>query len=249
MLKHATNHTQDRYHTLIKTLYISLILVLTQSFLIAQNRIELIPTDCSSENGFTMFLLDRAKPKILKGQPIEKGHQYWGNSKKIINNSSEIIKIRYTNIFGQLIDTTFTNAKQLTEIKICVNRFKDYQKKSLIKESIESKKSWFLSTTWGHQNFEFDRIVLKPKNEFLKFKYSKNGKRIKRGKIKITDFVIERIALFERKLVLMNKADNSCNFGIAYYLNNGFDAIKFQDNSCSGFNNEQLLAELKIVEK
>ena len=194
-----------------------------------------------------MFLLDRAKPKILTEQKFEKEVKYWNNQKKILLNNSDIIKIEYTNIFGQIIDTTFTNAKEQNEIKICVNKFKDYEKKSLIKESIQNNQSWVLNSTWGHQTFESDELTLKPKNGFLKYKYYKNGKRIKRGKIKITESVMDRIALFERKLNLMQNADNSCNFGISYNLDNGIEKINFQDDSCSGFSNEQLLTELKIM--
>ncbi|APZ47657.1 hypothetical protein BW723_15770 [Polaribacter reichenbachii] len=217
-------------------------------FSFAQNRIELVTNDCSQENGFTMFLLDRAKPKILTEQKFEQEEKYWNSQKKILLNNSDILKIEYTNIFGQIIDTTFTNAKELNEIKICVNKFKDYEKKSLIKESIQNDQSWVLNSTWGHQTFESDKLILKPKKGFLKYKYYKNGKRIKRGKIKITEFVIDKIALFERKLNLMKNVDNSCNFGINYNLNNGIEKINFQDDSCSGFSNEQLLSDLKISE-
>ena len=229
-----------------KTLFISTILVLNSFFSFAQNRIELVANDCSQENGFTMFLLDRAKPKILTEQKFEQEEKYWNNQKKILLNYSDIIKIEYTNIFGQIIDTTFTNAQELNEIKICVNKFKDYEKKSLIKESIKNDKSWILNSTWGHQTFESDKLILKPKKGFLKYKYYKNGKRIKRGKIKITESIIEKIALFERKLNLMKNADNSCNFGINYNLNNEIEKINFQDDSCSGFSNEHLLSDLKI---
>ncbi|WP_431471638.1 hypothetical protein I5168_09660 [Nonlabens sp. SCSIO 43208] len=194
-----------------------------------------------------MFKLDRAKPKILTNQKFEQTEKYWGNEKMIIVNNSDFLRIEYTNIFGQQIDTTFTNAKELTEIKICVNKYKDYDKKSLIKESIKNNDSWVLISSWGHQTFESDKLILKPKNEFLKFKYYKNGKIIKRGKIKITESIIDRIALFERKLTLMQDADNSCNFGVSYNLENGTEKIRFQDDSCSGFSNEQLLTELKII--
>lgn len=214
----------------------------------AQNKIELVANDCSQENGFTMFLLDRAKPKILTEQKFEQEDKYWNNQKKILLNNSDFLKIEYTNIFGQKIDTTFTNPKELTEIKICVNKFKDYERKSLIKQAIQNDKSWILSSTWGHQTFESDKLILEPKKGFLKYKYYKNGKRIKRGKIKITEFVIEKIALFERKLCLMQNADNSCNFGINHNLANGIEKLNFQDDSCSGFSNEQLLSELKIAE-
>jgi len=218
-----------------KTLLISTILVLNSFFSFTQNKIELIPNDCSQENGFTMFLLDRAKPKILTEQKFEQEEKYWGNQKKILVNNSDFIKIEYTNIFGQIIDTTFVNAKKLTEIRICVNKFKDYSKESLIKKSIQNNKSWILSSAWGHQTFESDKLILKPKNGFLKYKYYKNGKRIKSGKIKITESIIDRIALFERKLNLMQNVDNSCNFGISYNLDNGIEKINFQDDSCSGF--------------
>jgi hypothetical protein len=195
-----------------------------------------------------MFLLDRAKPKILTNQSFVDTEKYWGNKKMILINNSEILRIEYTNIFGQTVDTTFTNAKELNVIKVCVNKYKDYEKKSLIKESILKNKSWVLNSSWGHQTFEYDKLILKPKNGFLKYKYSKNGKRIKRGKIKITESVMDKIALFERKLNLMQNADNSCNFGISYNLDNGIENIIFQDDSCSGFSNEQLLSELKITE-
>jgi hypothetical protein len=195
-----------------------------------------------------MFLLDRAKPKILTDQTFEQTEKYSGNQKMILVNNSDFLKIKYTNIFGQIIDTTFTNAKELNEIKICVNNYKDYEKKSLIKESIQNDKNWVLRSTWGHQTIESDELILKPQNGFLKYKYYKNGKRIKRGKIKITESVMDRIALFERKLNLMQNADNSCNFGISYNLDNGIEKINFQDDSCSGFSNEQLLTELKITE-
>src|SRR5690606_21666700 len=165
---------------------------------------------------FTMFKLDRAKPKILTNQKFEQPEKYWGNEKKIIVNNSDFLRIEYTNIFEQQIDTTFTNAKELTEIKICVNKYKDYDKKSLIKESIKNNESWVLISSWGHQTFESDKLILKPKNGFLKYNYYKNREKIKRGKIKITESFIDRIALFERKLNLMQNADNSCNFGISF---------------------------------
>jgi S-adenosylmethionine:tRNA-ribosyltransferase-isomerase (queuine synthetase) len=88
-----------------------------------------------------MFLLDRAKPKVLTEQKIEQIEKYLEKDKMIILNNSDFLKIEYTNIFGQIIDTTFTNAKELNEIKICVNKYKDYEKKSLIKESIHNDKS------------------------------------------------------------------------------------------------------------
>ncbi|WP_146104985.1 hypothetical protein [Nonlabens tegetincola] len=194
-----------------------------------------------------MFKLDRAKPKILTNQKFGQAEKYLGNEKLIIVNNSDFLRIEYTNIFGQQIDTTFTNAKELTEIKICVNKYKDYEKKPLIKESINNNDSWVLISSWGHQTFESDKLILKPKNGFLKFKYYKNGKVIKRGKIKITESIIDVISLFERKLTLMQNADNSCNFGVSYNLENGTEKIRFQDDSCSGFSNEQLLTELKII--
>ncbi len=214
----------------------------------SQNRIELTTIDCSQENGFTMFKLNRAKPKILTKQKFEKEEGYWGGNKQIIQNQSDSLKIEYTNIFGQQIDTTFTNAKGLNEIKICINKFKEYEKKSLIKQSIEENKKWILIRSWGHQTFESDKLILKHKNDFLIYKYYKNGKKIKRGKIKITETVIDRISLYERKIHLMKNADDSCNFGVNYNLNNGIEKINFQDDSCSGFLNEQLLEDLKIVE-
>ena len=194
-----------------------------------------------------MFKLDRAKPKILTNQKFEQPEKYWGNEKKIIVNNSDFLRIEYTNIFGQQIDTTFTNAKELTEIKICVNKYKDYDKKSLIKESIKNNESWVLISSWGHQTFESDKLILKPKNGFLKYNYYKNREKIKRGKIKITESFIDRIALFEHKLNLMQNADNSCNFGISFYLDNGIEKITIHDFSCSGFSNQQLLSELKIL--
>jgi hypothetical protein len=229
-------------------LFILTILVLNSFISFSQNKIELFSNDCSQENGFTMFKLDRAKPKILTNQKFEQTEKYWGNEKMIIVNNSDFLRIEYTNIFGQQIDTTFTNAKELNEIKICVDKFKDYKRKSLIRKSIQNKNSWVLNSSWGHQTIDYDKLVLKPKNGYLKYKYSKNGKKIKRGKIKITEFVVDRIALFERKLYLMQNADNSCNFGISYNLENGTEKISFQDDSCSGFSNEQLLTELKIIE-
>ncbi|MEL0457614.1 hypothetical protein WJN01_15365 [Flavobacteriaceae bacterium SZ-1-7] len=194
-----------------------------------------------------MFKLDRAKPKILTNQKFGQAEKYLENEKLIIVNNSDFLRIEYTNIFGQQIDTTFTNAKELTEIKICVNKYKDYEKQSLIKESIKNNDSWVLISSWGHQTFESDKLILKPKNGFFKFKYYKNGKVIKRGKIKITESIIDGISLFERKLTLMQNADNSCNFGVSYNLENGTEKIRFQDDSCSGFSNEQLLTEIKII--
>ena len=46
----------------------------------------------------------------------------------------------------------------------------------------------------------------------------------------------------------MQNSDSSCNFGISYNLDNGTEKIHFQDNSCNGFSNEELLCELKITE-
>jgi hypothetical protein len=231
-----------------ETFLISIILVFTSIFSLAQNRIELVANDCSEENGFTMFLLDRANPKILTNQKIGKTKKYLENNKMMIINKSDFLKIKYTNIFGQKIDTTFTNAKGLSEIKICVNKFKDYQRKSLIRESLQNKKSWTLNRTWGHQTIDHDKLILKSKKRVLIYKYYKNGKRIARGKIKITELILEKISLYERKLNLMKNADNSCNFGTNYTLNNGLMEINFQDNSCSGFLNEELLSELKKAE-
>lgn len=45
----------------------------------------------------------------------------------------------------------------------------------------------------------------------------------------------------------MQNADDSCNFGISYNLDNGTEKINFQDDSCSGFSNEHLLTELGII--
>ncbi|WP_370002102.1 hypothetical protein [Winogradskyella sp.] len=68
-------------------------------FSFAQNKIELIPSDCSQENGLTMFLLDRAKPKILTKQKIEQHSKHLGNQKMILINDSDYLRIEYTNIF------------------------------------------------------------------------------------------------------------------------------------------------------
>jgi len=215
---------------------------------LSQNKIELMTSDCSQENGFTMFQLNRANPQILTRQTFEKENGYWGGHKKIIQNQSDSLKIEYTNIFGQQIDTTFTKAKDLIEIKICVDKFKDYQKESLIKKSIELGESWILSSVWGHGTYESNKLILKPKKGFLKYKYYKNGKRKKRGKIEITNFVVDRISLFERKLNLMKNPDNSCNFSVGFRLTNGKDIIELQDNSCSGFSSEELRKALNITE-
>ena len=231
-----------------ETHLISIILVFISTFTLAQNKIELVPNDCSEKNGFTMFLLDRVNPKILTNHKIGKTKKYLENNKMIILINSDFLKIEYTNIFGQKIDTIFKNAKQLSEIKICVNKFKDYERKSLIRESLQNKKKWTLNRTWGHQTIDHDKLILKPKKRVLRYKYYKNGKIITRGKIKITELILEKISLYERKLNLMKNADNSCNFGTNYTLNNGLKEINFQDNSCSGFLNEELLSELEKAE-
>ena len=114
----------------------------------SQNRIELNASDCSQENGFTMFQLNRAMPKILTDQKFEEEKGYWSGHKKIIQNQSDTLRIEFTNIYGQTIDTTFTNAKELSKISICVDKFKDYERKSLIKEAIQNNKKWILNSSW-----------------------------------------------------------------------------------------------------
>lgn len=214
---------------------------------ISQNKIELTPTDCNSKNGFTAFLLDRAKPKILTNQKTEKIEKFLEDDKMIILNNSDSLKIRYTNIFKQTIDTTFKNAKELKKINICVNKFKDYRKKSIIKESILNRKNWILNSTWGHGTYNYDKLILKPLRKVLKYKYYKNGKKVKTGRIKITERIVEKISLFERKLNLMKNEDGLCDFSHSYSLTNGIETIKLQDDSCSGFSNEQLLRQLNII--
>ncbi len=227
--------------------FILFILFLNSLNSFTQNSIELVPCDCSEENGFTMFLLDRAKPKVLTEQKIKQIEKYLEKDKMIIFNNSDFLKIEYTNIFGQIIDTTYMNARSLTDVKLCINKFTDYQKKSLIRESIQKNRKWILETTWGDFTFESDKFILTPKNGFFKYKYYLNGKKIKSGKIEITKLITDKIALFERKLNLMQNASRGCSFGISYRLNNGTEKINFQDNSCSGFTNNQLLTELKIL--
>ena len=64
--------------------FILFILFLNSLNSFAQNSIELVPCDCSEENGFTMFLLDRAKPKVLTEQKVKQIEKYLEKDKMII---------------------------------------------------------------------------------------------------------------------------------------------------------------------
>lgn len=214
----------------------------------SQNEIELSTYGTLDENGFTTFSIDMAKPKILTKQLFKEVKDFWENNKKIIVNKSDTLTIEYSNIFGQRIDTTFFQAKKISEIGINVEKFKDYKKESFIEEAIKNNKKWILKSVWGHHSFDFDELILRPKRGYLKYKYCKNDKTIKRGKIRITKTLIDKISLFERKLHLMQNADNGCNFGVAYHLDNSFKKLEFQDDSCSGFSTDELLKVLEIIE-
>jgi hypothetical protein len=194
-----------------------------------------------------MFLLNRAKPKIISEQVFDKSEKHLEERKLILVNNSDLIKLQYTNIFGQKIDTTYKDARKLVEIKICVNKFKDYHKESLIKNAITNNKKWVLSSSWGQVTIEYDKLILKPKDGILKFIYYKKGKKIKQGNIRLTKEIIEKISLFERKLYLMKNASNGCTFKQSYELTNSIEIIELNDNSCSGFSNEELLNCFNII--
>lgn len=233
----------------MKKKVIFFIIVLVSVGGISQNVIELRPSDCNgTENGYPEFLLSWAEPKILTDQVFGHIEKYETHDLRIIINNSDTLKIQYRNIFGQTTDTTYYNAKELNNIEICGNQFIDYEKKSLIKEAIKHNQNWILNSIWGHGAIEYDKLVLIPKKNSLKYKYYKNGKRIKTGVLKLTETTINEISLFERKLNSMKNADNGCNFSHGYQLTNGIETIELQDNSCSGFSHEILLKELKIIE-
>ncbi len=205
-------------------------------------------SDCRQENGFTMFQLNKANPKILTGQTFEKEEGYWGGHKKLILNQSDSLKIEYTNIFGQQIDTIFTNAKNLDKISICVNKFSDYPINSLIEKAIDKNEKWILTSSWGHSVFESDKLVFNPRNGYLRYKYYKNNKRIGKGKIQINKQNLERIHLFEKKMRLVNNPKGDCNSSHSFEIKVGDEKIKILDYGCVGFSNNQLLKDLKIVE-
>lgn len=221
---------------------------MNSNFFFAQNEIELTSNDCSQENGFTMFKLDRAKPKILTKQKFKNENEYWDGHKKVIENESDTLIIKYKNIFGQRIDTTFVNARNSQNISICVNRFSDYPINSLIEKAISKNEKWILTSSWGHSVYESDKLVLTPKNGYLRYKYYKNKKRISRGKIKINERNLKRIHLFEKKMRLINNPQGNCNFSLSLEINIGDEKIKSLDYDCVGFSNDQLLKDLKIVE-
>ncbi|WP_310993934.1 hypothetical protein [Aequorivita marina] len=229
-----------------KLITIFLIIITFNGF--SQNRIELISSDCSQENGFTMFKLGRANPKILTTQVFENKNDYWGGHKKIIYNQSDSLKIEYSNIFGQRIDTIFTNAKHLEKISVCVNKFSDYPKNSLIKKAIDKNKKWTLISSWGHSVFESDKLVFNPGNGYLRYKYYKNNKRISKGKIQINKQNLERIHLFEKKMRLVNNPNGDCNSSHSFEIRIGDEKIKILDYGCVGFSSNQLLEDLKIAE-
>ena len=224
-----------------KTLQLILLLSLTPVF--SQTNIQIFTADCSQENGFTMFNLDEAEPKILSGQSFVKINGYWSGQKKGIINKLDTLKIEYNNIFGQRIDTTFVTANQREQIKLCINKFKDYSDDALIELALRNKSIWILESSWGHQTFENDKLVLRPNGNHLKFQYFLNGKREKKGKIKIDENLIKNIHLFEKKLKLMNRPDGNCNFGQSYRLIIDEQILKVEDHSCSGFSNRGLLRQ------
>jgi len=213
----------------------------------AQNPIEIIPVDCNSDSGFTMFLLDRVQPKILSTHKAEQKEKNWDHKKMVIQNTADQLQILYTNIFGQTIDTTFTNARNLTTVKLCVTKFIDYPRESVIEEAIETEEKWILNTFWGQQTVESDKLILKPKEDGIQYKYYSNRNLVKRGEIPLTKAVIERIALFERKIYRLQHTDNSCNYVMSYTLTSDDIKINLQDYSCSGFTNESLLKDLGIL--
>lgn len=231
-----------------KAFLITSLLLCQSFFLVAQNPIEIIPADCNSASGFTMFLLNRAKPKIFSTHIAEEKRKNWDHKKMIVQNTADELRLVYTNIFGQTIDTTFTNAKELTSVKLCVTKFIDFPKASIIEEAIETDEKWILNSFWGQQSVESEKLILKPKKEVLQYKYFNNRKLIKRGEIPLTTAVIERIALFERKIYRLQHSDNSCTYVMSYTLTSDDIKIKLQDYSCSGFTNEALLKDLGIIE-
>lgn len=223
-----------------------LILFLSLTPIYSQTKIGLVTADCSQENGFTMFKLDKADPRILSGQSFVKIDGYWSGHKKEIINESDTLKIEYTNIFGQRIDTTFVTANQRKQIKLCINKFRDYSEGALIELALRNKSTWILESSWGHQTFGNDKLVLRPKGDHIEFQYFLNGKRKRKGKVKVDDNLIKNIHQFEKKLKLMNRPDGNCNFVQSYRLVVDNQIFEVVDNSCSGFSNGELLRHLGI---
>lgn len=232
---------------------IILVLFFYSCLIYSQKTIELSTFDCN-KGEYSINEIQRTKFTILTEHEIisDTTSKYWYEFK--FKTKSDNVRIKYENIYKQEIDTTFILQKNNEKLFLCVDTFKDYKTKSLIRKAIMNKEKWNLKKTevgcYGIFNSE---LIIVPRKKKLVVKYTywnypENSNKIKKYKIRkiITEDQVKFIESFEKKLRLMNRPNGQCTAQDYYDLKVGMDELNIEESSCSGFDENELLNNLGI---
>lgn len=141
------------------------------------------------------------------------------------------VKIEIENIFEQIIDTILLLNKNKTDYEICEDRFIDYDLKTSVESSFETRKRWtLLYSSKGCFHSENESIVLTFKKEEIYATHKINEN--KNQSITINQEKKKSLILFEKKLNLMNRPNAGCTTSVIYNITSGTENYKIVDSSC-----------------
>jgi len=167
---------------------------------------------------------------------IEYKKDKWGIGEYHFSTNNSKVRIEIENIFKQKIDTILILNKKNKNYKICEDKFKEYELKTSVEESIKNKNKWTLSfSSIGcfHQEKESIELTHKKGKVFAIHKVNEK----KKNKIKLTQTKIKSLIVFEKKLKLMNRPDGGCTTSDYYTIKSEIENYEITDSSClwSGF--------------
>ncbi|WP_396601638.1 hypothetical protein [Algibacter sp. R77976] len=232
---------------------IILVLLFYSSLVYSQKTIELLTFDCKSGNTSTTDI-KRTEFKILtKHELVIDKTKYW-SFQYIFKTNEPKVKVEFKNIYKQKLDTVFQITENNQQIYLCVDKFKDYNSKSLITKALEKRNNWNLKMTvahcFGRNNSKLEIIPKKNKilAKYIYWEYPENSNRKKKFVVKktISEQDIVFIETFEKQMKLMNRPKGDCTNHAYYYLKVGDEEIKIEESSCSGFDETELLTKLGI---
>lgn len=206
--------------------------VLSSSF--AQTEYKLTFYNCEKNNiGMINNGIDSAVMTIYDNESSQKiefkkgqfpGEYYFSTSKSDV-------RIEIENIFKQKIDTILKLNKKETDYQICEDRFKDYELKTSVEKSFETRKKWTLHYSsmgcfhWDNESIE---LTFKKGKVYATHKVNKKNKH----RIIITREKMNSLIFFEKKLKLMNRPNAGCTTSDIYNITTDTEKYKIDDNSC-----------------
>ena len=172
----------------------------------SQNVYEIKLVDC--DQNYTL-VLSREKIKILTKHEIIKSE----DTAIIFKTSADSIKVAYTNLYYQKMDTVFVPKKKHTNslLYLCLDNFKDSKKETFIENAIKKKRRWKLKIIQEgcYGRFKSKIVIINKKNKILaKYSDTEYNPKSKRRERVIKYRILSKIQLedairFEKKLRLL----------------------------------------------